>query len=458
MKTIEDVLAGVDDPLQAAHEIDRRFSKDHSAQREAAMQWIEFVSRDRRPFPLGEERRTSNYLPLERSAHRLIEQATTGQEPLHGWATKAHTTEWWRGIEKEQDVYDVTLLNIIVWLWPHRGNPLSWPERMAEWSQHAAKPRRGWLGDFQSRRDDAVPVLHGALALAAHPDVAYPMVKALKGDTRLATDDYEVAVGLRRMASPEDADPRDEFTVREFGVRRLLREAGSGLAWGELRGFARKGRRDAAWLWADVDAALEVPAEWAAGVSLLLASTLRQHRGVRLLAEAVIAGEDPVAPISRVEAHVPFPDTLFEGPGWGRDVFARKLQPLSRALVGRRVWPLDALRACFPSPPTDDNREDDAFERMRELLSEACLGVALDDGVERTERVRSLDALERLAPRGDSYVKALSKLKGEDARIWDAARNAQRAIEQRYTSDSELAVRDACEILGVAMLRRKEGE
>ncbi len=463
MRTIEQVLERQPDHLKAADELVRRFSGDQSALREAALQWTGRAAGCRVPAPIGWE---SPLLDSEKSSHvyQLVEQATVGSEPLHELALRARRPHYFAGRREDGYVYDRALLNLTIWLWPHRGAPDRWPEVVEEWGRLASEPNPTELNISRGRRRGSVgatTVLLTALRVADFPDLAYRMIQPATLDSRLAADHFAVCVGLRRLASKPPHELQDEARVRDFGVRRILRESEDHdrdveFALHELVGLARNGREPLDWLWQEVEAGLASESEWANAMVVVLAHGPHQDRAVLLLAEAIRGASSALEPLERL---VTPRNTLlgvapFRGPGWGKEGLGKKLLPVTRALMARAVWPVGLFRWCF-RPPRDGDGDDFALERMREVLAEGCLGMALDAAEAVDVRRRALDGLERLSPVHESFQRALGKLTSAPAEIRYKGREVQRALGRAPPADAELAVADGCEVLGLEIVRER---
>jgi hypothetical protein len=447
MKTIDQVLEDVPDHLAAADELVRRFSSDDSALREAAQRWIDRASKAGEAAPLvnGEERAV-------RHAHRLVEQATTGTEPLHDWALRARRKRYRWGLGDSREEYDLALLNVAIWVWPHRMEKAAWPVRLEAWGRLVAQPCSNCTARGQRCASGAHAPLQAALALADYPDLAYRMVAPAMADRRLAGDALAVCLALERMARPGLVEPRDQECIDDFGARRIMSDL---LSLPALLRVVREGKRELSWLWSSVETALGIEDEWPVAVAILCADRQHQDRAVAVLASAVQGSADPLAPLERAIRGRPLTLSgiaLLTGPGWGRERLASKLKPLTRALVARRVWPVDLIREALPPQAADAEHADQAFETMRDVLAEACLSIARDSSEALAPRELALDALERLSPRNESFVRALSKLKDVGS-IWDRARRAQKGLQCGEEVDAELAVADACEMLDIAVVR-----
>jgi hypothetical protein len=468
MSSIEEVLAKDLGWIATADELVRRFGQDHDRLREAAALWIEQAAASGVPEPLD-----SSSNERLKSAYLLVEQATVGSQPLHEWARRARRTRFYWGSGRWGVIYDASLLNIVVWLWPHRAaSERERLDQLARWGASVAQPCSRHLAQGTPCDGGGLPALLGALALSDFPDLAYAVVAPVEADPRLSASGFSAAVALRRLSLPGPLDARDEQALRGFGVQNALTNRTTLHTFLE---FAGESRHEMAWLWSEVRAALEVPVAWGGAIAGLCASPRHQEQAISLLAAAMRDGVDPVEPLRRAcHALPPLGKDLFDGPGWGRDKFAKKLRPLTRALVDRGVWPIDVLKKCLPRRPPEPTKPtttanasepiepwterkqdgvEQKFERMRAMLAEAMLQIGLDDTEQTERRLKALDSLERLSPEDQSFRQALSKLQHADELVARRARAVQRELDRAKHADAELAVLDACEILGLAIVR-----
>ena len=440
MKTVDDVLllhAGA--PVDASIELVRRFKG--AELRAAADAWCARFS--------SEAPRLSRFDVLDRAGRHeafyvLVELATSDQEPLHSWVLRARTTEE-SGGTKGAASYDTAVLSAVLFLWPHRARVGAFDGLLKEWA---------------AGQDDW-EVADVARALWDYPDLAFgmlgpPMYRAppegwcygCGQHPRKLLDTCAPHVDVvRRRRQAKLRTPQDDAVLEAIPGVALVRDP---ILVSRMVRWLWDGIEVPQPLWSAAEVSLTGSWEdWSGAVRLMCASFAHRDRAVHLLATATSMTPDPTAALSGV-SNARRDRGVFVGPGWGRDARARRLAPLSRALLERGVWP---TKTWLLSLEDDDHahetsREEHAHEWVREILADGLLAIARDVGASLTSRFRALDALERLMPGGHGGVaKALSSIESPPE-LQERARAVQRAFRAQRdgTLDAELAVADACEI------------
>jgi hypothetical protein len=465
MKTPEQILdRHVGRPLDAALEIVRRFGTggavDHAAmtwmaRTSDAQAWLKFH------YPGSSER------DRFAAAVQLAEVATRAVPPFDTWVARiARLRPQWgvprSGAQRPPMAtdYDTPVLSLVLALWPIRKDPERLPETVEALRTRGRIPLHdAW---------DAAVALHD------YPDIAFGLLGppryqpppdgwcyGCREHPRGDRDDCRAHLDLVRVRrlNGQEQDARDAEVLAAIPPEAFLREESLPSCMVE---WIAAGSEPPPGLWGTVDAVLGTPdaPEWGVAVAYLCADPKRHERALSALVSSVESSEDPAWSLKLLTKPANRALTgrgYFFGPGWGRDVRARKLLPLSRALLLRAVWPtttwLELLkpRALWDDRPLDLHPDDDherAFVAQQEVLAEGLLSWVLDADCGLRTRELALDALERLSPRGDgSWARALSKVQ-EPPRLARRARDVQKAMTEARgrTSDVELAIIDSLEI------------
>ncbi len=449
MKTIDDVLKQNPGALAAASELARRFRSDPATLRDAAIRWMDRTAASDELRPLA-GRDSKDW---ER-VYTLVHAATVGFTPLHDWAKLAREEEYRNASGRTRIHIIEELLELIVFLWPYRKDAASLSTRTVEWvtkvsvrcAKCAEAGKRCGTGSF--------PALLVARALGEYTDLAYAIVGAVQDRTGLRADELPPMLALKRMARRLPPDPRDHAAIEHFGISRVLT---SSLPMSALRDLMESRAPVPPPLQTLLDGALTDPTSRCEAAGVLCAVPAQHERAVRILADETASAKDPREALERAMSGGLGSHRIFDGTGWGAVNAAKKLKPLVRSYVRRGVWPLNALARALPRDDADRGGHERADEknltRVLDLLAEGMLAVAVDGDEMREARELALAALERLAPRDESFAKALTKLATAAPHLADAARSARKSCGQ-VDHDPELAMKDACEIFGLEIVER----
>jgi hypothetical protein len=428
------------EPCGLARRLCRELSHDAAELQQAAIRWCDWVS-SLQPIPDMED---------AESTYQLLTAASSGSPVFQSWVSLARGER--RNPERDAgSEYDGILLSALLSLWPARHQPELYQGRLCAWAQAFV------LADEHDERRARAP-LSVAFSLCSFPEVAYALVQRAPSTRRAAPVQKDPALALaslalfRRLQCCEPHELDGEALARPSAAQYLGRESLRQL----LRELLARGKAVPESLWPEIDRILggERDEAWYQALALLTGYLPRQADAVELMANALQSDPDPAEELERMSGVIAGVGSPFRGHGWKRQELGRKLLPIARALLARRVWPtstwLDCLRPCDDESALQgaEERMERQYDRVKRVLGEALLERASDPEESRERRIRAIGAIGRLAPAGDTnLLRALGRFY-DDFALRRAAKDAQREARERARAghiDGELCVMDAWE-------------